>query len=143
MFTICIKKNIFCFLFNFSPQKVFKKCFNIWSECFMLYHGLYETILIDLYCGGAIFIFSHSNQCDQTEGGRRNQSGFFLYHESYHSLLVLVLKEHDQDGGSMRKVYLRYKAETNIYLCCKDFQQNTSEPNWSLWHGKMVGVPFN
>jgi len=26
----------------------------------------------------------------------------------------------------------KYKAETNIYLCCKDFQQNTGEPNWSL-----------
>ena len=63
-----------------------------------------NNVTINLYHGAAILIFSHSNQCNQTEAGRRISLVPF-YTTTISTHYFCWIREHDQDGSSVIKVY--------------------------------------
>ncbi len=102
-------------------------------------HGLYP--LIDLYHGMAILTFSNPNQCNHTEAGRKT---FSLVSLSVQWILVFVTviryREHDQDGGSMIKVYCVFTVRLEYHEFFRRRCFNTTG-NSVLKHGNIRGIP--
>ena len=71
-------------------------------------------VILDLTHVAAILIFSHSNQCNQTEAGMKNSLVLF----SLQLILLLIAfvgyQEHDRDGCS-RMMYIA--AGTHLCSC--------------------------